>query len=69
MADDDLIEPPFIARYRKCFQSTWSDETPIDEVRFVVLDSETTDLILAQIASLLLELSPFKTERSCSKIF
>src|SRR4029077_20377537 len=44
MAHDDLTEPPFISRYRKCFQSTWSDETPIDEVRFVVLDSETTGL-------------------------
>ena len=31
-------------RYRACFESTWADETPIDHVRFVVLDSETTGL-------------------------
>jgi len=34
----------FIDSYRSCFVSTWSDETPIDAVRFVVLDSETTGL-------------------------
>ena len=34
----------FIDSYRYCFVSTWSDETPIDAVRFVVLDSETTGL-------------------------
>jgi DNA polymerase-3 subunit epsilon len=42
MAQDDLTDLPFIARYHNCFHATWSDETPIDEVRFVVLDSETT---------------------------
>jgi DNA polymerase III subunit epsilon len=34
----------FLDRYRACFTNTWSDETPIDSVRFVVLDSETTGL-------------------------
>ena len=32
------------SRYRTCFDTTWTDETPIDQVRFVVLDSETTGL-------------------------
>jgi DNA polymerase-3 subunit epsilon len=39
-----VTEPLFIDRYRKCFDATWSDDTPIDEVRFVVLDTETTGL-------------------------
>ena len=30
--------------HRSCFTSTWSDQEPIDRVRFVVLDSETTGL-------------------------
>ena len=38
------MEPSFIARYRARFESTWRDDTPVDEVRFVVLDSETTGL-------------------------
>jgi DNA polymerase-3 subunit epsilon len=44
MAENPLIDLPFIARYRKCFETTWDDETPIDDVRFVVLDCETTGL-------------------------
>jgi DNA polymerase-3 subunit epsilon len=36
--------PPFVARYRRCFDRTWADDSSIDSVRFVVLDSETTGL-------------------------
>jgi len=39
-----MTEPDFLRRYRECFSATWSDETPTDQVRFVVLDSETTGL-------------------------
>jgi DNA polymerase-3 subunit epsilon len=35
---------PFIARYREQFEATWADDTPVDQIRFVVLDSETTGL-------------------------
>src|SRR4249920_2161711 len=38
------MEPAFIDRYRKCFEATWSDDAPMDTVRFVVLDCETTGL-------------------------
>lgn len=38
------MAPAFIARYRACFEDTWTDDTSIDGVRFVVLDSETTGL-------------------------
>jgi DNA polymerase III subunit epsilon len=34
----------FVEQYRQHFATTWRDETPIDRVRFVVLDSETTGL-------------------------
>jgi len=44
MAQDPVTELPFIQRYRECFNATWNDETAIDSVRFVVLDSETTGL-------------------------
>jgi DNA polymerase-3 subunit epsilon len=36
--------PPFVCRYLSRFESTWRDETPVANVRFVVLDSETTGL-------------------------
>jgi DNA polymerase III subunit epsilon len=38
------VTEPFIDRYRQRFEETWHDDTPIDRVRFVVLDSETTGL-------------------------
>src|ERR1041385_7362962 len=38
------MELPFIAQYRQCFERTWSDDDPVDRVRFVVLDCETTGL-------------------------
>src|SRR5437762_13141064 len=44
MAEEPVMEPPFLARYRECFEKTWSDEAAIDTVRFVVLDCETTGL-------------------------
>ena len=34
--------PPSIDTYKQAFARTWSDDTPIGQVRFVVLDSETT---------------------------
>lgn len=39
-----MSEPAFLDRYRACFERTWDDDTPIAQVRFVVLDSETTGL-------------------------
>jgi DNA polymerase III subunit epsilon len=33
-----------IAAYKDAFRNTWSDETPCADVRFVVLDTETTGL-------------------------
>ena len=33
-----------LAAYRQAFDTTWSDDTPIDQVRFVILDSETSGL-------------------------
>jgi DNA polymerase-3 subunit epsilon len=33
-----------LERYTSCFTTTWHDDDPIDRVRFVVLDSETTGL-------------------------
>jgi DNA polymerase-3 subunit epsilon len=39
-----MTDQSCVDRYRKCFETTWADETPIEHVRFVVLDSETTGL-------------------------
>ncbi|HEV8394554.1 MAG TPA: 3'-5' exonuclease [Vicinamibacterales bacterium] len=33
---------PSIEPYKQAFDATWTDDTPVDQVRFVVLDSETT---------------------------
>jgi len=33
-----------LERYAASFITTWTDQTPIDQVRFIVLDSETTGL-------------------------
>ena len=33
-----------VEQYQRHFAATWSDDTPMDRVRFVVLDSETTGL-------------------------
>ena len=38
------MTPAFLERYRACFETTWGGDEPIDAVRFVVLDSETTGL-------------------------
>jgi DNA polymerase-3 subunit epsilon len=38
------MQPSFIARYRDQFKTTWADDAPVDRIRFVVLDSETTGL-------------------------
>jgi DNA polymerase-3 subunit epsilon len=42
MAQEHLTEPAFVTRYRACFENTWTDGASIDDVRFVLLDSETT---------------------------
>jgi DNA polymerase-3 subunit epsilon len=38
------MAPAFLDRYRASFSNTWADDAPVDRVRFVVLDSETTGL-------------------------
>ena len=38
------MTPPFIADYHRAFDTTWTGAAPAGEVRFVVLDSETTGL-------------------------
>src|SRR5262245_61117420 len=44
MAETPLIDVPFVARYRDCFRNTWSDDTLVEDVRFIALDCETTGL-------------------------
>ena len=39
-----MSERRFLTDYLACFERTWSPETAVGEVRFVVLDSETTGL-------------------------
>ena len=36
--------PDFIKDYLSCFDQTWTDQTLAEDIRFVVLDSETTGL-------------------------
>jgi DNA polymerase III subunit epsilon len=36
--------PAFIQNYLDCFAQSWTEQTPAAEVRFVVLDTETTGL-------------------------
>jgi DNA polymerase-3 subunit epsilon len=39
-----VTPPPFVAAYQRRFEATWTDETPIDRVRFAVVDTETSGL-------------------------
>jgi DNA polymerase-3 subunit epsilon len=36
--------PDFANEYLRSFAQSWADETPVEQVRFIVLDSETTGL-------------------------
>jgi DNA polymerase-3 subunit epsilon len=42
MVEEPAMRPELFSRYVSCFEKTWADDTPIDGVRFVVLDCETT---------------------------
>ena len=44
MAETPLTDTAFISRYQDCFNNTWSDDSSIEDVRFVALDCETTGL-------------------------
>ena len=39
-----MTAAPFLDRYFATFADTWKDDAPVEDVRFVVLDSETTGL-------------------------
>jgi DNA polymerase III subunit epsilon len=39
-----VTEPSFVRQYVQSFDATWSDDAPVERVRFVALDSETTGL-------------------------
>lgn len=41
---NDAPFPAFVQEYLACFARTWEDRTPVEELRFVVLDTETTGL-------------------------
>src|SRR5215212_4809754 len=42
--DRPAVGGSFIERYQARLDATWSDDTPVSSVRFVVVDSETTGL-------------------------
>ncbi len=41
---NEITSPDFIQDYLACFNKSWNDQMPADELRFVVLDTETTGL-------------------------
>lgn len=41
---NDITSPDIVRDYLACFNKSWNDQTPTVELRFVVLDTETTGL-------------------------
>lgn len=39
---EDTSSLPFVQEYISAFDGSWTEQTPVDQVRFVVLDTETT---------------------------